>query len=203
MDKLICSDTSVHSRVLSTWIWPLEREQYDCGPDSDLRVINFAMVLWNWDQNWFLRNYLLIFSFNTTPRSSCLMNKHIIFSKAFLPLSDTFLLTISKFFMHTVHILQMGKPAHGPCLSSQSNSLAGLQACHAGGPESMPVVLAAKPHFIPRRLYLRLIHFLRARFCPFPQSSVLHCSASRHTVPGHQLLEAAIFSGDIPSHLSI
>lgn len=67
----------------------------------------------------------------------------------------------------------------------------------------MPVVLAAKPHFIPRRLYLRLIHFLRARFCPFPQSSVLHCSASRHTVPGHQLLEAAIFSGDFPSHLSI
>lgn len=97
----------------------------------------------------------------------------------------------------------MGKPEHRPCLSSSCNSLAGLQRWHAGGPESKPVALTAKPHCIPRRLYLRLIHFLRVRFCPFPPSSAIRRSASIYTVPGHQILEAAVLSGDLPLyHLS-
>lgn len=128
------------------------------------------------------------------------MNKCAIFSKAFLPLSDTFLLRISEFFLHIMHILQMGKPKHRPCLSSQCNALAGLQTCHAGGPESKPVALTAKPHFVPRRLSLRWIHFLGARSCPFTQFWVIRCSARRHAAPGHQLLEAAIFSGAFPSY---
>ena len=129
------------------------------------------------------------------------MNKYVIFNNIFLPLSDTFLLRLSKFFLHIMHILQTGKPEHGPCLSSQCNALAGLQTCRAGGPESKPVALTAKPHFIPRRLYMKLIHFLRARFCPFTQSWVIRCSASRHTVPGHQLPEVAVFNGAFPNNI--
>lgn len=200
MDKFIPGDTSVYSIEFCWHEFGLWRRS-NTTRDSDLRVTN----LFHCDS----------VEMGSESDCTCLLTNLFFMTPHGAAVSWTsaqysikhFCLSLTPFFWECKStsctlcaFYRWVNRSTGPAWA-HSATLAGLQTCHAGGPEAKPVALTAKPHFTPRRLYLRLIHFLRARFCPFPQFSVRLCSASRHTVPDHQLPEAAIINGVFPSYI--